>query len=49
MSKKIRNGLFWALLLSIPTVNVTAQALTLKQAVETALNNYGTIRMSIME
>lgn len=44
MSKKIRNGLFWALLLSIPTVNVTAQALTLKQAVQTALNNYGTIR-----
>jgi len=44
MSKKIRNGLFWALLLSMPTVSVTAQALTLKQAVETALNNYGTIR-----
>jgi outer membrane protein TolC len=44
MSKKIRNGLFGALLLSMPTVSVTAQALTLKQAVETALNNYGTIR-----
>jgi len=47
MSKKIRNGLLWALLLSIPTVNATAQALTLKQAVQTALNNYGTIRAKV--
>lgn len=48
MSKQLRigllRGLSWSLLLSIGTLSVRAQALTLKQAVQTALNNYGTIR-----
>ena len=44
MSKQSLIGLSWVLLLSIPTGRAAAQPLTLKQAVQTALNNYGTIR-----
>src|SRR5579864_8353308 len=44
MSRKSLSGLSWALLFSITTQQATAQVLTLKQAVQTALNNYGTIR-----
>ncbi len=44
MSRKSLSGLPWALLFSITARQATAQALTLKQAVQTALSNYGTIR-----
>jgi outer membrane protein TolC len=44
MSKQISIGIGWALLLSIPAISTLAQPLTLKLAVQTALNNYGTIR-----
>src|SRR5579863_2588620 len=37
-------ALSWVLLLGWPTGQAIAQALTLRQAVQTALNNYGTIR-----
>jgi outer membrane protein TolC len=44
MSKKFLSGLFWVVLLCFPAARLAAQALTLRQAVQTALNNYGTIR-----
>ena len=44
MSKNHLSGLLGALLLSITTAGVHAQALTLKEAVQKALDNYGTIR-----
>ncbi|HXB33397.1 MAG TPA: TolC family protein [Puia sp.] len=44
MSKQFLRVLSWALLLGWPTGQAMAQALTLRQAVQTALNNYGTIR-----
>ncbi len=44
MSKQFLWVLSWVLLLGWPTGQATAQALTLRQAVQTALNNYGTIR-----
>jgi outer membrane protein TolC len=48
MSKQLRtglsSGLLGVLLLSIPSARAIAQALTLRQAVQTALTNYGTIR-----
>jgi outer membrane protein TolC len=48
MSKQLRiclsSGLFGVLLMSIPSARAIAQALTLRQAVQTALTNYGTIR-----
>lgn len=44
MLKQLYSGLLLALVLGVPAGQVTAQALTLKQAVQTALNNYGTIR-----
>jgi len=44
MSKQLLTGLSWVLLLGWPAGQAAAQALTLKQAVQTALNNYGTIR-----
>jgi outer membrane protein TolC len=44
MSKQLLIGLSWVLLLSMQMGRVAAQPLTLKQAVQTALNNYGTIR-----
>jgi outer membrane protein TolC len=44
MSKQFLRAFSWALLLGWPASQATAQALTLKQAVQTALNNYGTIR-----
>jgi outer membrane protein TolC len=44
MSKKLLSGLPLALLFSITAGRSAAQVLTLKQAVQTALNNYGTIR-----
>jgi len=44
MSKNPLSGLLGALLLSITTAGVHAQALTLKEAVQKALDNYGTIR-----
>jgi outer membrane protein TolC len=44
MSKQFLWVLSWVLLLGRPTGQATAQVLTLRQAVQTALNNYGTIR-----
>jgi outer membrane protein TolC len=44
MSKHVLQVLSWVLLLGWPTGQAIAQALTLRQAVQTALNNYGTIR-----
>jgi outer membrane protein TolC len=44
MSNKLFLGLSWALLFTVSMDRATAQVLTLKQAVQTALNNYGTIR-----
>ena len=44
MSKQLLFGLLWVLLFSISAGRVSAQVLTLKQAVQTALTNYGTIR-----
>ena len=44
MSKQLLTGLAWVLLLGWPSGQATAQVLTLRQAVQTALNNYGTIR-----
>jgi outer membrane protein TolC len=44
MSKQLLRPLSWVLLLGWPTGQAAAQALTLRQAVQTALNNYGTIR-----
>jgi outer membrane protein TolC len=44
MSKQLLKVFSWVLLLGWPTGQAMAQALTLKQAVQTALNNYGTIR-----
>ena len=44
MSKQFLKAFSWVLLLGWPAGQATAQALTLRQAVQTALNNYGTIR-----
>jgi len=44
MSKQLLKVFSWVLLLGWPTGQAIAQALTLRQAVQTALNNYGTIR-----
>jgi len=44
MSKQLLFGLLWVLLFSISAGRANAQVLTLKQAVQTALTNYGTIR-----
>jgi len=44
MSKQLLFGLLWVLLFSISAGRASAQVLTLKQAVQTALTNYGTIR-----
>jgi outer membrane protein TolC len=44
MSKNLFLGLSWALFFSIITYKTNAQALSLKDAVQTALTNYGTIR-----
>ena len=44
MSKKLFLGLSWALFFSIITDKTSAQTLSLKDAVQTALTNYGTIR-----
>ena len=44
MSTKLVLGLSWALFLSIQADKTNAQALSLKDAVQTALTNYGTIR-----
>ena len=44
MSKQLIFGLSWVLLFSLSTDGATAQVLTLKQAVQTSLTNYGTIR-----
>jgi len=44
MSKQLRRAFSWVLLLGWPTGQAMAQALTLRQAVQSALNNYGTIR-----
>jgi outer membrane protein TolC len=44
ISKQFLRVQVWVLLLGCPAGRVTAQALTLRQAVQTALNNYGTIR-----
>ncbi|HEX9509305.1 MAG TPA: TolC family protein [Puia sp.] len=44
MSKNLVLGLSWALFFSIITGKANAQALSLKDAVQTALTNYGTIR-----
>jgi outer membrane protein TolC len=44
MSKQFLRVLSWVLLLGWPTGQAIAQVLTLRQAVQTALNNYGTIR-----
>jgi outer membrane protein TolC len=44
MLKQFPRVFFWGLLLGWPTGQAMAQALTLRQAVQTALNNYGTIR-----
>lgn len=44
MSKQLLVALAGALLLGWPTGQAMAQTLTLRQAVQTALNNYGTIR-----
>ena len=44
MSKKLILGLSWALFFSIQAATTHAQVLSLKDAVQTALTNYGTIR-----
>lgn len=44
MSKKCFAGLSWVLFLSMQTGKADAQSLSLKEAVQTALANYGTIR-----
>ena len=44
MLKQSLRAFSWVLLLGWPTGQAMAQALTLRQAVQTALNNYGTIR-----
>jgi outer membrane protein TolC len=44
MSKQLFFGLLWVLLFSVSAGGANAQVLTLKQAVQTALANYGTIR-----
>jgi outer membrane protein TolC len=44
MSRSFLSGLLWALVLSIQVHSAGAQVLSLKQAVQTALTNYGTIR-----
>jgi outer membrane protein TolC len=44
MSKQLLTGLSWVLLVGWPARQAAAQVLTLKQAVQTAVNNYGTIR-----
>ena len=44
MSKQLLFGGLWVLLFSISAGRASAQVLTLKQAVQTALTNYGTIR-----
>jgi hypothetical protein len=44
MSKQIRNGLFWALLLSIPTARCHCAGADAQTGCTNALNNYGTIR-----
>ena len=44
MSKQLLFGGLWVLLFSISAGGASAQVLTLKQAVQTALTNYGTIR-----
>src|SRR5258708_17477571 len=44
MSKQLLFGGLWVLLFSVSAVGANAQVLTLKQAVQTALANYGTIR-----
>jgi outer membrane protein TolC len=44
MSKQLLFGLFGVLIFSLSVGNTTAQVLTLKQAVQTAQANYGTIR-----
>jgi outer membrane protein len=44
MSRSFLPGLLWALVLNIQTHPAGAQVLSLKQAVQTALTNYGTIR-----
>lgn len=44
MSTKLFLGLSWALFFGLTSYRANAQVLTLKQAVQTALNNYGTIR-----
>lgn len=44
MAKNFFFGLSWVLIISIPAYKVQAQSLSLKEAVQTALANYGTIR-----
>src|SRR5580700_2639966 len=44
MSKQFLRVFSWVLLLGWPAGQAMAQVLTLRQAVQTALNNYGTIR-----
>ena len=44
MSRQLFFGLLWVSLISLSAGGATAQVLTLKQAVQNALNNYGTIR-----
>jgi outer membrane protein TolC len=44
MSKQLLRVCAWVLLLGWPAGQAMAQVLTLRQAVQTALNNYGTIR-----
>ena len=44
MLKQLVRVFSWGLLFGWPTRQATAQVLTLRQAVQTALNNYGTIR-----
>jgi outer membrane protein TolC len=47
MSKQILIGLSWAVILSMPAGRAAAQPLTLRQAVQNALANYGTIRAKV--
>jgi outer membrane protein TolC len=44
MAKQILFGLFQVIILTVVAGKADAQALTMKQAVQNALNNYGTIR-----
>src|SRR5438552_13973588 len=44
MARQLLFGLLWVLIFVVSASDATAQALTLKQAVQNALNNYGTIR-----